>query len=344
MKNYYEILGVNSSATIEEIRRAYRVLARRYHPDVNPGKQTADKFRQISEAYEVLSDPVKRNHFDTELGGQPFSGRLKGYGKTAFERAEAGTRSARERYHRAKFGAFKPEPQPVPEPPPQKPQPRKEAGGFGQFLSAAAGALRDFYSERKAEKERQAARESAAARGTKVSIVEVSVLMRDAILGVKKTVEFAEPEGPRKISIKIPAGVRSGTVLRMRQKQGANEELVIIVKVARHPFMTIQQKGLMVEVPVSMTEAISGTTLTLPTIDGTARVSIPPGSQSGSEIRLQQQGIRLPDGTREDLFYRLMVQVPTCFQAVGIKEKAGELDRYYESPVRQGFPSTLLEA
>jgi DnaJ-class molecular chaperone len=167
--------------------------------------------------------------------------------------------------------------------------------------------------------------------------------MHDAIFGVKKALEIPEPEGQRKVSVKIPAGVRSGSVIRLRAKNMPNEDLVLIVRVAAHPFLTIQARGLVAEIPITIQEAIVGAHISVPTLDEAVSIKIPPGSQSGSELRLKNRGLTLKDGTRGDLFVRLMIRVPETADAVGLKEKASELDAYYSNNVRQGLPKHLVE-
>ena len=178
---------------------------------------------------------------------------------------------------------------------------------------------------------------------SKVSILEISVTMRDAILGMKKTVEIGEPEGLRKISINIPPGVKTGSVLRFREKSGNGEELVFIIRVGTHPFLCIENKGVVVDIPISINEAFAGASLTLPTFEEAVIVKIPPLSQSGTEIRVKGKGVLSREGQRGDLFYRLLIKLPEALHAVGIKEKISELESYYAGSVRQGFSKTLLE-
>jgi DnaJ-class molecular chaperone len=102
-------------------------------------------------------------------------------------------------------------------------------------------------------------------------------------------------------------------------------------------------RGLVIEVPISVHEALAGASVTLPSLDEPVTVKIPPGSQSGAEIRLKGRGVLTKEGDRGDMFYRLMVHVPGAVHAVGIAERAAELEKYYESPVRQALPKTLLE-
>lgn len=338
LQNYYQILGVNPSASAQEIRRAYRILARRYHPDVNPGHASEERFKQIAAAYRVLNDPDRRAKFDAELGASAYERIRRGQAAYQRQQAQAARRAtATERFYRTRpdlFGKLAAEEE---ERPAESPKARAPSRGESLVSTAKRAwlALRDLLPQGDAKAIKKHIR--------KVSILEVSVTMREAIIGAKKVVEIPEDEGPRKVSVRIPPGARTGSVLRLRRPGDESEELVFFLRVNSHPFLNILARGLVVELPVSPAEAISGTSISVPTLSEPAILAIPPGSQSGSELRLRGQGITLPDGSRGDLFYRLIVRVPTCHQAVGIGQLATELDRYLEQPVRSDLPSSLLE-
>lgn len=362
MDNYYEILGLNTSATFEEIRRAYRILARRYHPDVNPGKVSEEKFKVIAQAHRVLSDTEKRKAYDVDL--EAYLRTRGSAGTHAYQRAQQRYDGARKRFYEQKhqnFGKVEPAgPEAPPEQELRKGKPRSEqhatpsldvikrqVQNFLKFLNKPVGAQPRKQARQRAEASRppepepKRERRAEPAGIVKISVVEVSVTIKDAIYGIRKTVEISEPEGARKVSVSIPPGVRNGSVVHLRSK--THEDLVIIVRVAAHPFLSIQPKGLVAEIPVSVGEAISGASITVPTLDEPMVVKVPPASPSGTEIRLKERGIVHRDGSRGDLFIRLMIKVPDSSSAVGIKEKAGELDMYYGAPVRQNVPKTLLD-
>ncbi len=368
MDNYYDILGLNSSATFEEIRRAYRILARRYHPDVNPGKTSEEKFKRIAQAHQVLSDQEKRKVYDVDLEAF-LRTRGSSAGTQAYERAQQRYEGARRRFYEQKhqnFGKVKPAgpDTETTETHRERPRPTKSAAdpfsgikksfqSFIKFLNTPVGPKsratrpepqrpsKSGTMARPVQNEEPARERSAPSGVLKISVVEVSVTIKDAIYGIKKAVEIAEPEGIRKTSVTIPPGVRNGSVVHLRSK--THEDLVIIVRVAAHPFLSVQPKGLVAEIPISLGEAINGASITVPTLDEPMIVKVPPGSSSGTEIRLKEKGIVHRDNSRGDLFIRLMIKVPDSSTAVGIKEKSSELDMYYSAPVRQHFPKTLLE-
>lgn len=326
--NHYEQLGVPTSATAAEIRRAYRILARRYHPDVNPGKASEERFKLIAQAYDVLGDGKKRALYDAEFllsDRESMNARIRAYQRNhQAGRAQKRHQAAREQTRTKSFagaasdGAARPQRR---ERAPEEPL----FGKIGNFVRRSLLREKSPYSTQK------------------VSIIEVSLSIHDAILGARKTVEVEEPEGRRKISVKIPPGVRTGSVIRMRDKRNSNEELVLITRVALHPVLSIEPKGLVVEIPITVGEALTGTTLTLPTLRDQVVVSVPAGSQSGSEIRVKEKGLATREGVIGDLFYRLMIQIPDAPNAVGIKDRAKEIEGYYSSPLRQNLPRSLLD-
>jgi molecular chaperone DnaJ len=379
-KDFYQILGLNSSASADEVRRAYRILARRYHPDLNPGT-SEERFKAVAEAYAVLSDPDRRSSYDREYerlrSTQGFSSSSGG--------SSNGPRSrARSAYSRAAQTSA---------------QERSQTGPFGQAASRPRGARNRFFQEHSAPNgsQQNAGRRATAAPGSsspqaahtaahtaaelgaglaesakalwrrvsqkrtagqapssttspilhrpqRISIIEMSVSMHDAILGARRTVEVGEPNGLRKIAVSIPAGVRTGSILRMRSKDDPSEELVLILRVASHPFLSIHVRGLVAEIPVSVSEALQGAQIRVPTLEEPVLIRIAPGSQSGSEVRISGQGIMQRDGSRGDLFVRLMIRVPESPDAVGLKEVASAFEQYYAHGPRQQLVNNLLES
>lgn len=347
MQNYYQILGINSSATKDEIRRAYRILARRYHPDVNPEADSGNRFKEISEAYRVLSDDSKRAQFDHELD--------KYQKRQAFDSYQTYNKNARSqfkaqsRYFEAQKAAREELEKRKQQQKPKVSKSRKELNvdpfapvwkNINSFSTRIKSLLKSEIKFLKGSS--KPARPSGVKDVKKLSIIEVSVSMNDAILGIRKTVEVSEPEGGRRISVKIPPGVQNGSVIRLQNRSKNAEELVLVIRVAQHPFMRIERKGLIVEVPITVKEALFGANVSLPTLEDPYVVKIPAGTQSGNELRLKSKGIKLKDGSRGDLFYRFMIRIPESQTAVGIKELTGTLEQYYESPVRRNFPNTLI--
>lgn len=345
MENHYSVLGIQSSASADEIRRAYRILARRYHPDLNPGQQGAERFRKIAEAYEVLSDSGKRAQYDANLDSRQHDDINRGF--AAYERAQSKRprpqqrTTAADRARQTRQASAGRESEPLAEAANTASRAARKVSD--QFRSM----LRSTFGIGEESPDSRSRTSSAGPRppGTieRVSVIEVSISIRDAVLGTKKAIEIPEPEGQRKVSVRIPAGVRSGSVIRLRARNHPGEDLVLIVRVASHPFLSMQTRGLVAEIPITFNEAVSGANISVPTLEEPVLIKIPPGSQSGSEIRVKGRGIQQKDGTRGDLFVRLMIRVPESPDAVGLRDKSAEIESYYSVPVRQGLPKSLIE-
>jgi curved DNA-binding protein len=341
MKNHYKTLGVNGSATAAELRRAYRILARRYHPDLNPGKTSEERFKEIAAAYEVLSDAGRRRQYDVELESYQRQ-RLRPEIQKYFDQMQRAARAKPTARSSARQSA-RPQPRQTP---PAPPKPKKILDSLLLNAREKWKQLQDWRNSIRADIMSRIPRLRPAGKDvytSRISIIEASVSFREAIYGAKKTIEIAEGTQSRKVSVQIPPGVRNGSVVRLKGKGINAEDLVIITRIASHPFVSIQSKGIVVEVPITINEAICGANITVPTLDDQFVVRIPPGAQSGSEIRLKGRGVHFRDGTRGDLFIRVMVRVPQAVDAVGIREKAKELEDYYESSVRKDLPKTILD-
>ena len=342
--NYYEILGLRPAATQDEIRRAYRVLARRFHPDVNPGEKSGEKFKLVAHAYNILSDPNKRAAYDLEIetairnfAHASYRTQQQRHGRRATrEHYESLQRKIQEEVNRRKAEA-KSGYQPLSE---SFGGILKDAGsilGKGlKWISHQIGSFTHGFKSAAFVAER--IRESF---GKKISIIEVSLTVHEAISGLKKTIEVSEPEGPRKVSVTIPPGVKNGSVIHMRSEDSKGEDLVLIARIASHPFMSIGSKGIIVEIPITVHEAVCGASIKVPTLGSPTIIKIPPGTQSGTELRVRDAGPLLKDGTRGDIFYRVMIYVTESSLAVGIKERTAELDNYYEQPARAKMPEDL---
>lgn len=345
MQDYYKTLGLSSAATREEIRRAYRILARRYHPDVNPGKGTDAKFRQISEAYEVLADPERRRQYDDERN-------IRDTFTSAFDKAHQAYRkqqAAVKKPSQAKPPP-QPRPRPAPRPPPQTPQPQPEpkvakvsAKPKPTRLSALRRSLESSLSRAKNILSKPTPAKSSKPTISSIALMEVSVSVFEAIAGVRKTIEVAEKNGEtKKVSVAIPAGVRQGSIVRMRSKD-SSEELIFIIRVAHHPWISITHRGLTIDVPITVSEAISGAKIQVPSLADPLLVTVEPGVQSGTEVRLKGQGIPLPDGTRGDLFLRFLIKLPPVVESSPTAATLSELEALYTSSVREHLPRAIMD-
>ncbi len=257
--DYYSILGVSRSATADEIRKAYKKIAKESHPDAKPGdKVAAERFKQAAEAYEVLGDEENRKKYD-QFGE---------HWKHA-DQLGAGARGGRSAGGAQQFD-FDP----------------SELFGGGGFDFG------DLFGGR--------SRRPRAARGSDLQ-TEIQVPFSVAALGGSHDLTLATAASQERLTVKIPAGMKDGGVVRLRGQGQAGTnggppgDLLVTVRVAPHPFFKRDQDDLIVEVPVTFTEAALGARVDVPTLsDGLVTLKIPAGSSSGTRLRMKGKGIINP--------------------------------------------------
>jgi curved DNA-binding protein len=284
-RDYYETLGVPRDASSDDIRSAYRKLARQYHPDVNKDPEAEDRFKEISEAYEVLRDPEKRERYD-RLGpnwkaGQDVSG-ASGFGDFAPDQgfgSDRGFGDVRVEFGGGDFSDFF----------------EGLFGGRGRGRRAAAGGF-DGFSMRGSDQE-----------------VELELSLEEAARGGKRRISLADG---REYEVNIPAGVRDGQRIRLAGEGGRGAgggpsgDMFLRVRLRPHPRFRVEGRDLYVDLPVTPWEAVVGATVEVPTLDGTTRVKVPPGSSTGRKLRLRGQGMPGPRGGHGDLYATVKVEVP----------------------------------
>jgi DnaJ-class molecular chaperone len=283
-KDYYDILGVPRTATAEEIRQAHRKLARKYHPDRNPGDKEAEaKFKEIQQAYNVLSDPEKRAQYDRY--GADFeayaSGAAGGPGPGGTFRWGAGAPGG---FSYAEFdlndlGRF----------------------GFGSAESIFEALRRQAEAAGRAGGRRGRWAGRAPAAQDVEEAVEVDFLT--AARGGTLELQVQRPDSagrvrPEVLKVDIPAGIADGARLRLKGQGVGGGDLYVRVHVRPHPYFRREGQDVVVEVPISLAEAVLGAKVDVPSIDGTVTVTIPPGTSSGQRLRLRGRG--LPTRGRED--------------------------------------------
>jgi len=370
-KDFYKIMGVSKDATQEEIKKVYRKLARKWHPDINPGNKDAEqKFKEISEAYDIIGDEEKRKLYD-EFGE---------------EGLRAGFDAEKARQYR-QWGSFQ--------------QQARSAGGqeFGQYQSyedvfgdlfGFGGGMAGFKTAR-AAKGRDVEHDMtidlmSALRGLQT---EISMQMVKECPGCRGSgtdpssrmspcptcggsgrlnvaegpMTFTKPcpqckghgkvgkacrecggsghvVGVEKIKVIIPAGVKEGSKVRVAGKGepgfngGKPGDLYLIIHVKPHPFLRREGDNLHMEVPVTVHEAMAGGTITIPTVDGLVKLRVPPKSQSGQTLKLKGKGAgKAKSKERGDLMVKLIVKVPQT-DDTEILQGAEKMDRHYKEDLR----------
>lgn len=313
-RDLYEILGVARDASPEEIKKAYRSLAKELHPDRNPDNEEAEeRFKDVSTAYEVVSDPEKRKLYD-QFGEM---GLREGFDPAAYQAATQGAGG---------FGAF----------------------DFGDIFGGAArgrGGGQHFEFNLEDLLGGRAPRGGAYARMPRRGAdleSEVTVDFRDAVLGCTKELSVRSAGGEKSIKVRIPAGVRNGGKIRLRGQGGRGSDggpdgdLVLKVHVRKHPYFSIRGKQLHVRVPVTPLEAYAGSRVSIPTPEGSVQLSIPAGSQNGAKLRLRGKGIEQKGKARGDLIAHLELRLPKV-QTEAVKEALETVQEAFEGDPREGL-------
>ncbi len=292
-KDYYEVLGIQKTASEKEIKQAFRKLARKYHPDVNPGDRGAEnKFKEINEAHEVLSDPEKRRKYN-QLGAN-----WKRYEPSARPSGGAG-------FPGFNVGFEGP------------------GGGFSDFFKTFFGAgmdVDDLFGRsgagfRGARRGGGRAPSYAAQPGRDVT-ASINITLEESHNGTVRRLSVERAGATDVIEVRIPKGVKDGSKVRVAGKgepggSGKSKDLYLEVKMVPHAIYQRDGDDLSLDLPVTFAEAALGAEIEVPTLSGKARIKLPKGSQTGRHMRLKGKGMpKLKGSGHGDLFAKLMVVVP----------------------------------
>jgi DnaJ-class molecular chaperone len=268
MRDPYTVLGVPKAASDAELKRAYRKLAKKLHPDLNPGKSAVEQqFKEVTAAYELLSDPQKRARYDRGEIGPDGADRTQGF-----------------RYGGGPSAGF-------------------GRGGFGNGKAWQRGGsgfagIDDIISEFLNRGKRGAGQAE-----PEPAIVPFKISFIDAARGGKRRITLGDG---RSLDVTIPPGIASGQRLRLKSAEG---DTYLEIEIEPHALFTRKDHDILIDVPVTLVEAVLGATITVPTIHGAVAVKVPPGSNSGSTLRLKGRGIAAK-GVTGDQYVKLKVALP----------------------------------
>jgi curved DNA-binding protein len=303
-RDFYEALGVGRDATPDELQRAYRRLARTYHPDVNKDPGAEERFKEVSEAYDVLSDPETRRRYDAfghdfrqvppDIDPETWArARAAGAGRQGGPRGPGGGRRTRT---------------------------TRTTGPGGEeqvWVSSEGGDAVDI--DELLEGLFGGGRRGRGAQGPWPGAdqeVELELTVEEAYRGGRRWLTLSGPDGSRNIEVAIPPGVTDGQRIRVAGQGGRGGEgaqpgdLYLVVRLARHPRYRVRGRDIVVDLPLAPWEAALGATVAIDTPGGEAKVRVPPGSSTGRRLRLRGQGMPNPSGSPGDLLAEVRVMVP----------------------------------
>ena len=278
-KDLYEILGIKKEASEGEVRKAYLKLAKKYHPDVNPGDSVAEqKFKEVNLAYEVLKDEKKRAQYDQmkAMGANPFARAKAGAGAGGFAGAEGFDQFGLGDLFEEIFGGG---------------SAGFGRGGFKQSYRTG------YYPVKGQDRE-----------------THLQISFTEAAKGGERMLQFSDG---RRLTVKIPPGVEDGTKIKLAGQGdpgaagGPAGDLLITLQVSDHPFFRREGNHIILKLPITFSEAVLGSEVEVPTLDGTVHLRIPKGISSGQRLKLSGKGIpSRKGGNRGDQFVEILIKVP----------------------------------
>lgn len=302
-KDYYSVLGISKAASPEEVKRAYRRLARQFHPDVNPGNQAAEaRFKEVNEAYEVLGDPDKRKKYD-QFGQYWRQAEQRGSASSSsgFDDFEFGRFSSFDEFIGdllGRFGGTAAGQKTYSSQTKSKTPGAKTAGGFKDF-----GGFGDYGTGQSAGMDAESS---------------LTLTVAEAFHGVQKRLSI----NGEAVDVRIPPGAKVGTRIRLKGKGRTQPysqqrgDLYLVVNLQPHPFFQFEGDQLVCDVPITPDEAALGAEITVPTPDGSVSVRVPPGVRPGQSLRLRGKGWPSPKGERGDQLVRISIALPKTLSSL----------------------------
>ena len=309
-KDYYKIMGLDRSASAEEIKKAYRKLARKFHPDVSKEANAEEKFKEVGEAYEVLKDPTKRAQYDQ------YGEYWKSQGQQQQQEQTYNARGSQQQYQHFEDG---------------------DMSGFQDFINSIFG--------QRYQQQHQAQHKSRASsyfdQGQDIH-AKLTISLEDSYSGAEKTLQLQTPSvdqqgkqhnQTKSIKVKIPQGIVDQQQIRLKGQGvkihgGSPGDLYIEIHIAPHPYFHLQNKDIHLKCPILPWEAMLGGTIQIPTLGGTVNLKIPANTQAGKQMRLKGRG--LPGSPAGDQFVLFdIVNPPTSNEAMHkLYEQMASLNEY----------------
>ncbi|MFO0828028.1 MAG: DnaJ C-terminal domain-containing protein [Phycisphaerales bacterium] len=319
-RDYYEVLGVSRTATADEIRKAHRRLARKYHPDVSKAPDSTKKFAEVQEAYDVLGDADKRKLYD-QFGHAGVHGHP---GAAPGGAAEAGPFGAGGPFRQGPFRTT---------------WSSGDASGWSDDAEAFDSVFGDLFGSRRGR---------AGGRSTRPTPQEgddiehtVSIPFTVAASGGTESLRMTRADGTsQQLDVKIPAGINSGAKMRIKGKGqtgrsgGPPGDLILIVHVAEHPWFRRDGLDLYLDVPITIVEAALGAVLEVPLLKGSVKLRVPAGTSSGAKLRAKGKGIADAKGETGDFYAVVRVVAP---------EKLSDADRAMLEKLGATLPNPRAE-
>jgi len=301
--DYYKILGVDRNASDDEIKKQYRRLARKYHPDVSKLRNAEKRFKEINEAYDVLKNKEKKANYDQfgSADGNPWGG-----------------------------GGFTP-------PPGGRPGAGENFGNFGQ--GSFSDIFGKMFNQERAQRSQRSPFEEQFSRSQQSAkpnpqTVDVSVDLEDVYQGADKTFVLTMPgqPEPKRLKVKIPKGIKEGQKIRLSKQGSQGSDLFLKVNYKKHPLYTVDGSDVYLDLPITPWEAALGANISIPTLGGTVEMKIPAGSQGGKKMRLKGRGLSSKDNAA--LYVTMVIKIPpeSDKKLIALYEKMAKLSDYNPRP------------